>query len=318
MRENVPWVKLVWSLYGNRVPHAQSRRGCFWWRDIFSLVEDYRSITKCAVGNGTSILFWKDFWLEGELLCDKYPRLYSYAINEDMSVADMSLVPDIRSCFALPLSVEAYSEFQEVSHLITDHPIDATAPDRRVFVWGNSTYAASKYYNFLFAQLPQDPALNAIWKSKSLPKLRVFAWLLMLDRLNTRDLMRRKNWHLDSGPNCVLCDEARLETNDHLFFDCHFAKQCWEKLGIQWDTSLHISKRFLQARNNFSGPCFMEALVCAAWNIWKERNYLIFQGQQPSLRHWRVRFQHDLMLHRYRVKASLVQPLVDWVLNIFV
>jgi hypothetical protein len=24
-KENVPWVKLVWSLYGNRVPHAQSR-----------------------------------------------------------------------------------------------------------------------------------------------------------------------------------------------------------------------------------------------------------------------------------------------------
>jgi hypothetical protein len=111
MRENVPWVKLVWSLYGNRVPHAQTRRGSFWWRDIFSLVEDYRSITKCSLGNGNSILFWKDFWMQGELLCDKFPRLFSYVLNEDMSVAEMSLVRDLRSCFSLPLLVEAYAEF---------------------------------------------------------------------------------------------------------------------------------------------------------------------------------------------------------------
>jgi hypothetical protein len=32
MKENVPWVRLVWSLYGNTVPHAQTKRGSFWWR----------------------------------------------------------------------------------------------------------------------------------------------------------------------------------------------------------------------------------------------------------------------------------------------
>jgi hypothetical protein len=93
--------------------------------------------------------------------------------------------------------------------------------------------------------------------------------------------MIRNNWHLDSGPSCVLCDEAPIESNNHLFFDCHFAKQCWEKLSIQWDTSLQISERFIQDRNNFIGPCFMEVLACAAWNIWKEKNELIFQGRQP-------------------------------------
>src|SRR5438128_7801816 len=49
-KSNVPWVKLVWSLYSEGVPHAQSRRGSFWWRDIFSFVGDYRSVTQCSVG----------------------------------------------------------------------------------------------------------------------------------------------------------------------------------------------------------------------------------------------------------------------------
>jgi hypothetical protein len=40
----------------DNVPHAQSKRGSFWWKDIFSFVGDYRSVSKCKVGNGTSVL----------------------------------------------------------------------------------------------------------------------------------------------------------------------------------------------------------------------------------------------------------------------
>jgi hypothetical protein len=107
-KADVPWVKLVWSLYGDQVPHAQSRRGSFWWRDIFSLVSDYRSVSHCKVGDGKSILFWKDFWLNEEVLCDKFPRLFSYVLEEDVSVADLARTEDLISFFALPLSVEAY------------------------------------------------------------------------------------------------------------------------------------------------------------------------------------------------------------------
>jgi hypothetical protein len=53
----------------------------------------------------------------------------------------------------------------------------------------------------------------------------------------------------------------------------------------------------------------MEVMACAAWNIWKERNAFIFQGKQPSFGHWRVMFQHDLMIHQFRVETSFVQPL---------
>jgi hypothetical protein len=30
MKADTPWVKLIWSLYGNSVPHAKSKRGSFW------------------------------------------------------------------------------------------------------------------------------------------------------------------------------------------------------------------------------------------------------------------------------------------------
>jgi hypothetical protein len=185
--------------------------------------------------------------------------------------------------------------------------------DMRVFPWGNSIYTLAKYYKFLFAQAPRDPTLQSIWKSKCLPKLRVFVWLLLKDRLNTKDLMLRKHWNVNDGPSCVLCANINLETRDHLFFSSSFAASCWSSIHIQWDCSLPISQRFLRAKNSFAGPCFLEIAACAAWNIWKERNDLIFKQQVPSLARWKVRFQSDLLLHQFRVKSPLVQPLLDWI-----
>jgi hypothetical protein len=143
-------------------------------------------------------------------------------------------------------------------------------------------------------------------------------WLLMLDRLNTRDIMLRKNWHVDSGPDCLLCTDAPLEFRDHLFFSCEFATLCWDFIHIHWDVTLPLSQRYMVAKSGFQGPCFMEVVACSAWNIWKVRNELVFNNIPASINRWKVGFQKDLLLHRFRVKAALVQPLIDWLLSIFV
>jgi hypothetical protein len=313
---DTPWVSLVWSLYGDGVPHAMTKRGSFWWKDIFSFVDDYRSITTCQIQDGSSTLFWKDFWTEGGLLCHKYPRLFSYVIDEDVSVLRMTQTERLDSIFVLPLSVEAFQEWQEITHLVSTVSLSEHRSDQRTFVWG-SKYTPSKFYNFLFAQLVRDVALNAIWKSRALPKLKVFVWLLFWDRLNTRDIMQRKHWHIDSGYECELCMSNTLETSQHLFLYCDFARQCWDFLHIQWDASLDLKQNFVAARSSFSGPCFFEVFACAAWNIWKARNDLVFNNIPSSLARWKVGFQSDLLLHRYKVKQVVIQPLVAWISSLF-
>jgi hypothetical protein len=220
------------------------------------------------------------------------------------------------SIFALPLSVEAFQEWQEVSMLIENTPLQEQLIDTRSFVWG-SAYTPSKFYNFLFARLPTDEVLNAIWKSKALPKLKVFSWLLFMDHLNTLDIMQRKHWYVESGYDCSMCSAGTLENCQHLFFRCDFATQCWSFLGIQWTLNGQFSESFSAARTNFSGPCFFEVLACASWNIWKTRNDLIFKQIPASLARWKIGFQTDLMLHRYRVHSSKVQPLVEWLTSTF-
>jgi hypothetical protein len=41
-------------------------------------------------------------------MCDQFPRLFSFALEEDTSVADLAITTDLSSLFALPLSVQAF------------------------------------------------------------------------------------------------------------------------------------------------------------------------------------------------------------------
>ena len=115
-----------------------------------------------------------------------------------------------------------------------------------------------------------------------MPKIKFFAWLQLNDRLNTRNLLRRRNY-LDEGYNCVLCHENVEETTSHLFFDCLTAITRWFSIGIIWDDSLDINQKIENKKAEFGSPFFMEIFMVAAWCIWKEIYSLIFDGKIPSV-----------------------------------
>jgi hypothetical protein len=64
-----------------------------------------------------------------------------------------------------------------------------------------------------------------LWDSKCSNKIRVFAWLLMMDRLN---MWKRKKYKLERNDySCPMCLEHREETTFHLFFSYPFSTECW-------------------------------------------------------------------------------------------
>jgi hypothetical protein len=57
-KKDIPWVQLVWwKYYQDKVPHAAREVGSFWWKDILRLSNLFRRITRCTVGNGSTVLF---------------------------------------------------------------------------------------------------------------------------------------------------------------------------------------------------------------------------------------------------------------------
>ena len=155
---------------------------------------------------------------------EKLPHLFSFSTQEDISIFSYIADCDPSLHFALPLSVEANSELTLLNSLVTELDSDVTLPDVWSYTWGATDFSARKYYKFYFRNILPAPALPLIWKTNCTMKHKVFAWLLFLDRLNTRDMLVRRNCPV-RDVNCVVCHLQR-ETREHLFFACQFSTSC--------------------------------------------------------------------------------------------
>lgn len=140
-------------------------------------------------------------------------------------------------------------------------------------------------------------------------KLKVFAWLLLSDRLNTKNMLRRRHYTVaPSGrrdDECVLCQHRLEETLEHLFFDCQFSVSCWNTLNISWGSGSDRFEWLSNTRRAWPRPMYMEVVILAAWSIWKERNGFIFRNIPFSHASWLKRFKEDFDLLRHRTKAEL-------------
>jgi hypothetical protein len=103
--------------------------------------------------------------------------------------------------------------------------------DKWIYNWGSSIFASAKVYKILVGHSGIHPTYKWLWKSNCQPKHKVFFWLLINDKLSTRNILKRKNMHLDSY-NCVLCSLLTEETMSHVFVDRSFARMCWDIIGI--------------------------------------------------------------------------------------
>jgi len=95
--------------------------------------------------------------------------------------------------------------------------------------------------------------------------------------------LQQRGW---MGPGmCHFCKNVS-EENAHLFIHCSFTKSIWDKIrsiknirdnwdGVDLDVCL---TRWMKNKNNSSS---FAAHIC--WNIWLERNAVIFEGKKPSI-----------------------------------
>ncbi|KAJ3698414.1 hypothetical protein LUZ61_002119 [Rhynchospora tenuis] len=66
---------------------------------------------------------------------------------------------------------------------------------------------------------------ESLWKMKVPPRVKVFLWLLLADRLLTQVNLMLRGW--PSIQECKCCQTHVLETTGHLFVLCDFAQQLW-------------------------------------------------------------------------------------------
>ena len=182
------------------------------------------------------MLFWLNRWQLGNhdvLLHEHFPRLHSFVIDGVTTAKEFMERPDASDHFHLPLSPEAYTEFTQLQALLPLINLDEERKD--IWKWPSKSgdFKSKIYYESCFSHLVVDPIFKWIWKCACTLKFKVFGWLLLMDRLNTRDMVQRRHWIIQDD-TCVLCHCALHEDRAHLFFACNFSQRVWNYLGISW------------------------------------------------------------------------------------
>lgn len=125
------------------------------------------------------------------------------------------------------LTVAATHELACLNSLVQDVRISAT-PDARCLLNG-APFTTKGAYKALSSEL-SSPGLMEIWQSRVPNKVKVFGWLLYLDRLNTRANLLHK--HMIQDESCPRCSHAS-GCRDHIFFKCLAARRVWRGIGIR-------------------------------------------------------------------------------------
>lgn len=59
--------------------------GSFWWKSNLTLIDQFKAISRCNVGDGKSAFFWDDLWHQS-VLKHKFHHLHSFVKNPQLNV----------------------------------------------------------------------------------------------------------------------------------------------------------------------------------------------------------------------------------------
>jgi hypothetical protein len=150
----------------------------------------YRGIARCTLGDGSTFSFWDDLWSDS-LLSVEYPRLYSFAKNNSISVQSLMLEQDLDAVFFLPLSTQACDELLLLQNCLRGITYDDTTADSWPPVWG-AKYSSRRFYAHAFSGVEAHQCFKMVWKSSCIPRIKFFVFV---DRLNTKTMLCRRHQH---------------------------------------------------------------------------------------------------------------------------
>ncbi|WOL08208.1 hypothetical protein Cni_G16960 [Canna indica] len=146
-------------------------------------------------------------------------------------------------------------------------------------------------YNHLKEKEKIQDTISFDWqiirKLKVVPKIKIFIWKLVLERLPSSDYLSR--FCKIQRSSCHVCGKESDSIN-HILFNCPFAQDFWLKVEsaasciFKYKTSWCKGKWFEESENleKESGEV-LTALIAGLWNLWKNINNCLFRGKGSSI-----------------------------------
>ena len=205
----------------------------------------------------------------------QFPGLFSFAKKKGISIRTARDANGPEALFHLPISDVALQQLLILAEDLNN--IQKTSNfDLWSYIWGSPHFSVSKAYVHLTGHRVIHATFKWLWKSSCQNKHNVFFWLLLKDRLSTRELLRRRNMNIPDY-SCVFCPSTEDESLEHLFIHFSFSRACWAKIDLLvGDDDPFATLEHL--KHQLGVPFFMDIIILMSWCIWMQRNDLIFKG----------------------------------------
>nr|XP_043617249.1 uncharacterized protein LOC122589068 [Erigeron canadensis] len=272
------------------------------------------------IGDGSSIRFWIDTWLDNEPLCFSFPALFKMETSKGCVIKDRctgnGLISQWEWNWSKPPS--APDELQQLQALLTRiHGLNLTDQQDK-WIWApnpSHPFTVKAMRNYLQSTFfgPKNWAFP--WNKIAPLKSNVLAWKLEMNRLPTKDMLLQRNI-LSSSPSCPLCFHHE-ETASHLFLECPFAKELWSFILLWCKLPLVIPTMLRDLFQLHKNPLIdpkkskLLNLIIFAYVgiIWKTRNDRIFSGKKPSMRYVKKELKSTTFLW---ISNKMKHPKIEW------
>ena len=142
-----------------------------------------------------------------------------------------------------------------------------------------------------------------IWATSCRFRHKIFFWLLLHDKNNTRNMLQRMTMHLDSY-SCVLCSDKTDETSIHLFWNCPFSLYCWDHIIPNRKKGISAFDEIQLATSLLPKDFALDIMLMGCWGIWCVRNNKIFKADVVHIEGWKYYLKEGLWACQIRVKQK--------------
>ncbi|XP_043703245.1 uncharacterized protein LOC122653468 [Telopea speciosissima] len=319
--------KLAWTIRTDKSTFASFLRGRFVKKDgslknsvgsstllpglqkVWSFVQ---SAERWVVGNGDSISFWYDKWINNQSIED---LLHPNQIPSSLCAKVAAFMEEGR--WTLPTTMDA--ALQNVFNIIQGLNIkQSDREDCRYWAHSKSgIFSVKTAWDELRVKKAKPAWHWAVWNRDLHPRSSVFGWRLAHGALPTDNKICSRMIPMVS--RCELCLSAD-ESEQHLFIDCVFSGQIWSEVlwlfNETWTGFPSIELLFSWWRRKFRIvplPKAWEAmLIIICQQLWMERNRRRFDNiRRPSSQVTKLCFREVMNCYRVqRVQIKSIQDLV--------
>lgn len=229
-------------------------------------------LMKLRPENGETAQFWTDNWTPfGDLITHLSSSNSRLRIPRNATVS--SLCPN-GSWILPPCRTEAQAELYSFLTMVQ------LTQNQDYYEWEingqvHKTFQTGKLYDYLMEPHPDVYWSNAVWFSRAIPRHSFHMWLVVQNRIPTRD--RLLHWGIQVDDRCLLCNQYP-ESRDHLFFSCAYSYDLWRLVTARLQILLQRTWGDIIAQmTSLSSPIDQRLLTLLAWEatvhwISNERN----------------------------------------------